>query len=97
MKKNTFENATPSKKKSDVIRAPKRPSWFTTKKKSGGCFQSLNGVIIGNQVILELSHQSGRYSKYFVVEDEKTGWAYLVWDLNTPGGPFHGKFKKGKK
>ena len=58
----------------------------------------LEAVLVGNQIIFRLSAgpTAGNSEPYFLVQDPKSQWWYLVWDVNTPGGPFHGKYRKGQ-
>ena len=76
----------------------RRPEWFLeSRRKHGKASQKFEATFIGNQIIFQLSHDSLKYDNYFIVKDAKTGWRYLVWDLNRKGGPMFGKFKQPRK
>lgn len=75
-----------------------RKDWFDEARIACKASQLHEATIAGNQVIFRLSNGSsaGNPRPYFLMQDPISKWWYLVWDLNTPGGPFHGKYRRPK-
>ena len=91
---------TPNRITTTTIHAPAAPpkDWFDEMCASSKASKRLEAVLVGNQIIFRLSAgpTAGNSEPYFLVQDPKSQWWYLVWDVNTPGGPFHGKYQKGQ-